>query len=351
MRLKLLIGIAIILAGTLAFFIVFQNSESMAFSPELSNVPSSSTPYAAFASHSELKIQFFGDIMLDRHVAKKMGNRGLSYIFKNIDRSNLLGGSDITIANLEGPFAPYRVSTTKAIAFRFDPKYAEQLKQLGFSGFSLANNHSYDMGSRNVAYTRSVLEKNGLHWFGDELKEGETYTWVATSTTGSTTVAFLGLHNTYHEPDLKKVEAALRSAKEHAEYVIVNVHWGVEYKPTSTPKQQKLARWLIDHGATAVIGHHPHVIEEAEVYKDRPIFYSLGNFIFDQYFSTSTQHGLSVGLVLSGGNVTSAHVFPFGGVQSVVVPLTGAAREGILNTLNQRSRWAGKKFENGVLTF
>lgn len=356
MRLKILLTIMVISAGTLVFFVFKSNSESIVFAEKLTGETGSYEKFvndAAVQKRTDPKlvtVQFFGDIMLDRQVASKMGKLGLSYIFKNLTSTNMLGGADLTVANLEGSFAKYRVSTTKAIAFRFDPKYASQLKQFGFSGFDLANNHSYDMGSRNVAFTRETLLKNGLNWFGDELAEGEKYTWLTTTTNGNR-VAFLGVHNTYHEPDPKKLEQALSSARSKADYVIVNVHWGVEYKPISSKKQQELAHWLVDHGADAVIGHHPHVTQEMEIYKSKPIFYSLGNFVFDQYFSTSTQHGFSVGLTLGGGKVMSAYIFPFASVRSQVIPLKGEEADKMLNKLNEISKLGNKKIENGVLTF
>ncbi|HLD60830.1 MAG TPA: CapA family protein, partial [Patescibacteria group bacterium] len=140
------------------------------------------TPYLSFASDAVnakeenanvISIQFFGDMMLDRNVAKVMGTKGLDYLFANVQgEKRIFGDADLLIANLEGPFASKRVATSKSIAFRFDPKLAEQLKKYGFDGVSLANNHSYDMGRANVAFTRETLKKAGVGYFGDELLEG-----------------------------------------------------------------------------------------------------------------------------------------------------------------------------------
>ena len=318
-----------------------------------------SNPYNLFArdialakqsNSSTISLQFFGDIMLDRNVAKNMGDQMLDYIFANLGPGQgrrLFGSADVTIANLEGPFAHARIKTSKSIAFRFDKIFATELKFYGFAAVNLANNHLYDMGRSNVAFTRETLKKAGLGYFGDELLEGPLFTWIATSTPDA--VAFLGIHNTYHEPDLKKVAAALVDAKARARYVIVNVHWGEEYKRISNEKQRVLAHWLIDHGATAVIGHHPHVVQEMEIYKGAPIFYSLGNFIFDQYFSQDTQEGLSVGLTLQDGRVKNIYLFPFFGVKSQVQLMVGERRSQFLKWLEEGSRLGGGNFQDGYM--
>ena len=92
--------------------------------------------------------------------------------------------------------------------------------------------------------------------------------------------------------------------------MIVSVHWGVEYTHNPGQRQKDLAHMFIDSGADIVFGHHPHVIQTMEIYNNKPIFYSMGNFVFDQYFSTDTQEGLSVGLVLEKGK-TVLYLFPY----------------------------------------
>lgn len=337
--------------GLIILFVVVVATVAKIYIPNTISVVSKPVVAGEKITSSNISLQFFGDIMLDRNVAKAMGKQGLNYIFAlSTGTKQLFGNTDLLIANLEGPFATKRINTSKTIAFRFDPNFADQLKRLGFSGFDLANNHSYDMGTNNVAFTRKTLTKAGLGYFGDELNEGTSYTWV-TSTTNGQSVAFLGIHNTYHNPDLKKLAIALQQASTTASLVVVNVHWGVEYQANSTKKQQTLAHWLIDHGADVVIGHHPHVVEEAEIYNGKPIFYSLGNFIFDQYFSTPTQEGLSVVLQASNGVVTSIEAIPFFSVRSQVQPMAGARREKFFQWLNSSSRLGDKKFVDGILTF
>ena len=334
---KIILGLSVLLFLLVGIFAILIFSKDKSIGSVPSQIATSST---------EIRVQFFGDIMLDRNVAKAMGAKGLNYIFAKLSpTSTVFTGADIQIANLEGPFAPTRVKTSKSIAFRFDPKLAAQLKSYGFTAFDLANNHSYDMGRANVAFTRETLKKAELGYFGDELKEGSELTFV------TNTVAFLGLHNTYHELNWTKVKQSIDDAKNKAGYVVVNIHWGEEYKRLSNKKQRDTAHRLVDLGATAVIGHHPHVIQEMEIYKDKPIFYSLGNFIFDQYFSKDTQEGYSVELTLDEGKLKDIQLIPFYGVKSQVQLMTEERKTQFLDWFGKNSRLGAYIIINGIISF
>lgn len=298
---------------------------------------------------STITLQFFGDIMLDRSVAKVIGKNGLDYLLGELagEENRFFAGTDLFMANLEGAFAEKRVKTSKSIAFRFDPALAAQLKRYNFGAFTLSNNHSLDMGKNNFDFTEKTLAENGIDYCGKQYDEGPGYNLVLTDGLPES-VAFV-CFETLHAYDKKEIKAAIDGAKAAARYVIVQVHGGVEYRRISTTAQRDLYRWLIDQGASAVIGHHPHVVEEIEIYKGAPIVYSLGNFIFDQYFSKETQEGLSVGLVLSGGNATQLHLFPFYGVKSQVQLMTSTRRDGFLKWMEKNSRLEGKQVEQGVI--
>jgi poly-gamma-glutamate synthesis protein (capsule biosynthesis protein) len=324
----------------------------------LSPTPENPNVYTSFynelqneksVNSSTIGIQFFGDIMLDRNVAKAMGTEGTSYLFKNImgPGNGLDNRIDLTVANLEGPFAPTRIPTTKSIAFRFDPKYAAELAQAGFDIVSLANNHSLDMGWKNVDFTHTTLDQAGLGHFGDQLRETTEFTYIINA--HGSTIAFVGFNNTDHVMDLKKVSRILADANSRASTTIVMMHWGTEYQRSSNKNQQTFAHFLIDQGADAVIGAHPHVIEEAEIYQDKPIFYSLGNFVFDQYFSTDTQEGLSLGLIIQDAAIKSIYAFPIFGIKSQVNLMDGQRRDDFYAWLNKNSRLGTKSFIEGRL--
>ena len=297
-------------------------------------------------------IQFFGDMMLERNVAKAMGKDGLDYLFKKLagQENRFFYGADLIVANLEGPFAPARVPTTKSIAFRFDPSLAPQLKKYNFSIFSLSNNHTLDMSKANYEFTKKVLDQNGLKYFGHQTKEGVEYMKILGAEDGmAEPVAFIGLNNTDHALDMVKVKKMFEEAKKQARYIVPFVHWGNEYQRISHQTQRDLAHRLVDMGASAVIGAHPHVIQEMETYKDVPIFYSLGNFIFDQYFSKDTQEGISLGLTFQNGSVKDIFVFLFYGLKSQVNLMSGKRKEEFFTWWNKNSRLDGRIFEEGKL--
>ena len=322
-------------------------TETLAVEKEIQ--PVSTTPYEDFVAKidaykqentSTISVQFFGDIMLDRNVAKMMGKRGLDYLFEHIGPTSskrLFGGADLLIANLEGPFATVRVPTSKSIAFRFDPALALQLQTYGFDAFSLANNHTLDMGVKNVAFTQKILQQNEFGFFGYQTKENDASWWVAEKGL-SEKIAFVGFNNTDHPLNMAGAKKVMDQAKAQARYVFVFMHWGDEYKRISNQNQRTLAHWLIDNGATAVIGGHPHVIQEMEIYQGKPIYYSLGNFIFDQYFSKETQQGISVGFILQDGIIKEAQVFPFYSQKSQVYAMSSEDRENFFSWFTSNSR-------------
>ncbi len=340
----IIIGVAASVLAGLMLFSLFKDNQAVSV-PD--NIKESIGVVPDSPKQQVVTLQFFGDVMLDRQVAGKMGSNGLEYIFfYNTATSNIFIDADLTIANLEGPFAPARVQTSKSIAFRFDPALVTQLKSYGFDAFNLANNHSYDMGKQNVAFTRELLQKNEFGYFGDEYHQGSEYTYFAGQEQGLPfTVAFIGLNATEGEMDMQKVKQAVGDAKRKSKFVIVNIHWGEEYKRNSNAKQQNIAHQLVDWGADAIIGHHPHVIQEAEVYKDKFIFYSLGNFIFDQYFSKETQEGISVGLILEDSGEVKVRVMPFFSKKSQVQIMTGEQKDEFFDWFNKNSRLGDKKIE------
>lgn len=303
-------------------------------------------------AHPAITLQLFGDMMLERSVEANFGNRGLDYVFEKIkgQDSRFFFGADLFVANLEGPFAPTRIATSKSIAFRFDPKLAPQLKSYNFSAFSLANNHALDMGTKNYDFTQKILEDNGLSYFGHQSKEGVDYTWIAGEKEGlPEKVAFIGINSTDHLVNKEQIKEAIVDAKKQVQYVVVYVHWGNEYERNSHINQQSFGRWLVDNGVTAVIGMHPHVVQEMEIYQGSPIFYSLGNFVFDQYFSRDTQEGISVGLNLQNGKVSKVYVFPFYSIKSQNVLMDQMAQAEFFQWWNTNSRLGGKVFENNKI--
>ncbi len=285
-----------------------------------------------------IRMLHFGDMMLDRGVASKIRQHGFDYLLQDYagPSGDLFAGYDLVGANLEGPFTTHRVPTSKSIAFRFDPSLVNELARYHFNIFTLANNHSKDMGSAAEVETRTVLASADMLHYGYQYKITEES--LAFYEHNGVRLAFIGINDTNSWIDVADVLPLLKHAESQADYTVVNVHWGHEYKLLSNERQRGLAHDLIDHGADMIIGHHPHVVQEIEVYRDRPIFYSLGNMIFDQWFSRDTQEGLGIAATFGQDQTLRVTLKPFQSVASAMKPMTPEREKQFLSELRERSR-------------
>ena len=307
------------------------------------------SPYFVEGDAQKEKISsllFFGDMMLDRSVKTKIDQYGFDYLLKNLagQENRFFLGTDLIIANLEGPFADSRRQTTKEIAFRFDPALLPELKKYNFGLFGLANNHTLDMSSVGFTENKKNLDKFGFEYFGSQYRvDGES---LIIKQVGGFKIGFIGLNDTNSPIEKTAVKKLIDLAKSKgAEKVIIFIHWGYEYKEISNTRQRELAHYFVDNGADTVIGHHPHVVQEMEIYQNKPVFYSLGNFIFDQYFSVPTQQGLSLGLVIKE-NTLSLHVFPLQQKASAVGLMEYSIAEKYLVDWTKNSRLQNYQFNN-----
>lgn len=287
----------------------------------------------------------FGDLMLDRDVKQKIDANSSDYLLSKLagQENRFFLGMDAIGANLEGPFANYRRPTSKSIAFQFDPKLILMLKKYNFSILNNANNHTLDMGKDGFVESQNNLMKAGIDYYGAQYDIDDNSYVI--KKVGDYNIAFLGLNDTNARVNLKLTKSIVEKIKPKSDFIIANVHWGQEYQKTSNSLQRKLARELIDLGVDAIIGHHPHVVQEMEIYKNRPIFYSLGNFVFDQYFSEATQQELGVGLVFRDKSI-SAYVFPLQSVKSQISQMNYANAIKFTSDWTAKSRLGDNKFNN-----
>ncbi|EKD43623.1 MAG: hypothetical protein ACD_72C00200G0003 [uncultured bacterium] len=297
------------------------------------------------------KILHFGDMMLDRNVKKRIDKFGADYPFKKLAENNFLEGYDVVTANLEGPFANKRRATSKSIAFRFDPKLIPTLQKYNFNLFTLANNHSTDMSMAGFNESKANLKKAGLDFYGQQIKIDDTNLLV--KQVGDFKIGFIGIDDTITKINIPKVKKLIQKAKDNgAEIILANVHWGAEYKLISNTRQRQLGHTLIDAGVDIIVGHHPHVVEEMEIYKNHPIFYSLGNFVFDQYFSVPTQQELGVSLIITQENDqknVSITIYPLQSIQSQISQMNQKNKDKFFADWIKRSRLGDYKFENNNL--
>lgn len=270
-----------------------------------------------------LVLTFVGDIMLGRTVHRIMTARGdWSAPFRRI--ADELSWSDLTVGNLEcalssrfsPPDDPY---TLRFLSF---PAAIEGLLFAGIDAVSLANNHSMDFGADGLLDTRRALGDHGIVAFGAGVDREEALR-PAFVQMAHCTVALLGFDGvasawygaTDHRPGTapltpETIRNAISSAASQADIVIPFFHWGVEYTLVPTEEQRAIARLAIDSGATLVVGSHPHWVQGVEWYRGKPIFYSLGNFIFDQEWSWETKQSVILHLWFNGSRLLRYELVP-----------------------------------------
>ncbi|MCR4286069.1 MAG: CapA family protein [Candidatus Kaiserbacteria bacterium] len=240
-----------------------------------------------------LNLLFVGDIMLGRNVELLMERGGALYPFINTE--HLLRSADLTIGNFEGIVSPVH-EKAEPMTFKFSIKeeFLGILQNIGFDVLSLANNHSYDYGSSAFSYTKELCSKYALVCGGSPstLDHDSVHTQVVSGRT----VSIIFVHTLYKEPDREVLRALIASSTTQSEIQIAYIHWGEEYALIHNDEQRLLSEFLIDHGIDAVVGHHPHVVQDVGFYNGKPIFYSLGNFIFDQYFSKDVQEMVALNI-------------------------------------------------------
>jgi len=288
---------------------------------------------------AQASVLFFGDMMLGRNVEARMSASGTNHILTKLasEENRFFSGMDRITANLEGPFADKYRPTSKAIAFRFDPTRISLLTKYNFSFVGLANNHMMDMGRDGFAENKANLTKAQIGYYGSQYSFGEES--IYRDEVDGLKFSYIAFNDTDYKVDENKLVKVIEDEKKISDFVIMSPHWGEEYKYLSSNARQRiLAQKMIDAGADMIVGHHPHVVQEMEYYKGKPIFYSLGNFIFDQYWSENTQKGLAVGAVFKKNVPINLYLFPLHSVQSVVFQSGSEARKRFIAEFKKASR-------------
>ena len=234
----------------------------------------------------------------------------------------LIHGADIAIANFENPAPNIFRYHTSGTVFSADPKLISGLADAGIDWVGIANNHIRDAGGVGILQTIANLKAHGIaaSGAGKNLAAARKATILAA---GGVKVAFLAYDTIAKgyaaRPDragsaqlsskvVKADVAAARTAG--AQVVIVFPHWGTEYDPTPFAGQKTLAHAAIDAGADLVIGNHAHWAGAMEVYEGKPIWYALGNFVFDQTWSEPTMEGITLELTYHGATLVQARMHP-----------------------------------------
>lgn len=313
---------------------------------------------------TEFTIAAVGDIMLGGTAGPELERFGYDYPFEQV--RGVLTQADIAFGNLEGPLTNGgKPATQKQYVFRSPPdKVAPALARAGLRVVSLANNHSMDYGREGLIDTMRALDQAGIRYVG----AGETLAAArrpAIVELPGARVAFLAYSLTFPEEFWATAESAgsafghehqvradIAAARKQADVVIVSFHWGREGTTVLRDYQTQLGRAAIDAGASAVLGHHPHILQAVERYRQGVILYSLGNFVFGSFSADATRSAIAL-LTFREGRVQRVRLVPINVKNAEVVfqprLLTGTDADEVVTTLQQLSSMQGTQLvgQNG----
>jgi len=264
-----------------------------------------------------------GDIMPGRTVEQKMIKyNDWSYPFRETYQITTTG--DIVFGNLESPLIEGPIVQAGGMIFRASPKSVEGLTFGNFNMLSLANNHMKNQGTEGIQKTTEYLNNAGIKHTGAGLTKKEARE-PAIIETKDIKFGFLAYVDSSFTPDSYEATASrsgspflneqeliedITNLKDNADVIIISMHAGTEYASQPNQKQISFAHTAIDSGATLVIGHHPHVVQPVEQYKDGYILYSLGNFIFDQMWSEQTKESVIAIITFKNTEVDNIELIP-----------------------------------------
>jgi len=246
----------------------------------------------------QVTVGFVGDLGLGRNITSTARVKNdFSWSFLGI--SPWLLENDFTLANLESPIiADCPEGKTGTFTFCGDPRFLPYLKSNKLV-FNLNNNHILNYGLNGLSQTKTFLSTD---YFYDNFY---------IKTVNGIKFGFLGYDFiTYPKLDKSLILARVKAVRPQVDYLIVSIHWGNEYLPQPEAWRIDFAHQLIDAGVDVIHGQHPHVWQGMELYHGKYIFYSFGNFIFDQSWSAATSHSQIARLTFTKDKITDYKLFP-----------------------------------------
>jgi hypothetical protein len=261
-----------------------------------------------------ITIAITGDVMLARSLSTQMTASSGRFPFNYT--ADYLRRFDLTVGNLECVVSTLGSPIPgKEFTFEASPIGFSRLQDAGFDIMSVANNHSGDYGTSAFMDMLTHLPRYGIDPLGGGANLAAAHKPVI-RTLRSTTVGFLAYCEiepqsfaaTATTPghawlDPQKIRADITALRPQVDYIIVFTHWGIEYEVVEDGDQQAMAHLAIDSGADFVVGAHPHVRQPYERYRDKPIVYSLGNFVFDEMPGYEESHANVLELTLQGSKL------------------------------------------------
>ena len=299
----------------------------------------------------EITIAAVGDIMLGRRAEPYIVREGPGYPFVNV--LPVLQQAHLVIGNLESPISSRGTAVeNKKFTLRAAPVAATALKAAGIRVVTLANNHTMDFGPLALQDTLKVLGENDILYSGAgmNLEDARAPAFLKV---GDLTLAFLSYSLTFPiefyaaagrpgtAPGYREfVKRDIEKVRPRADLVVVSFHWGAELMTTAKDYQRELGRRSIDWGADLVLGHHPHILQELELYRGRLIAYSLGNFVFGSE-SEKTNSSMILLCTFKGKSLVRVEAVPLdvNNYRVAYQPrvLTGTKAEGVLGEINRVS--------------
>ena len=271
----------------------------------------------AGSAAKDIHLVFVGDVMLADTPGKLI--RAGKDPFRHV--ADELRSADLTIGNLECVISAKGKAIDKPYTFRA-PKHALPLLKKYFSAVSVANNHTGDFGKTAFVDMLNSLDKQAIPYFGGGRHLREAHQPFIREIKGKR-IGILG-YNGFFPRSFEALEDVpgsawldedfvihgIRQAKQQlrVDFLIVYPHWGWEYQKLASARQREMARVMIDSGADAVVGGHPHVTQDIEVYKGKPIFYSLGNFVFDGFAEEERRTGWLLRMTLAADGSLDWHL-------------------------------------------
>lgn len=241
---------------------------------------------------------FGGDLMFDRYIRTAMQRHGNDFPLAPLKKT--LARADLVVANLEGPITREASLSEKSAMgsrenyfFTFDPAVASVLKVFNIGVVNLGNNHTLNFGEGGVKETEEFLRAAQVEYFGTPLTRTDRY---LIKTIQGIKVALVNYNQFVVDGKAKALED-IATVKGKTDVIVLYTHWGKEYVEV-LPSVKAIAHEFIDAGADVIIGSHPHIVQEKELYRNKTIYYSLGNFVFDQYETANTQEGLLVKITI-----------------------------------------------------
>ena len=243
----------------------------------------------------EIIISIVGDMLMDSSVRGQIDRNGVEFPWEHV--KDYFQKDNLTIGNLETSITTSGTKwADKQYNFRSDPKNLIAMKKAGMEVVSIANNHSLDYGYDGFLDTLNHLDKAEIKRIGGGKNRKEAMEGIIIEEEGikigilsfSRVVPSVDWYATYQRPGIvgaydchiKEVLDRVTEIKEEVDILVLSIHWGVELSTTPRNEEIAFAKKLIDAGVDIVMGHHPHVLQGIEIYNGKPIFYSLGNFIF-----------------------------------------------------------------------